>query len=119
MERSLQKIEDYYASKGLKGSELRKALELDETYNKILSARKRALIKKFNITAEDKKKYVLSTDEDWEILGKIYQLEKKTLSAEDKKFITFIRTQLEREWRTQIVQVLNDLLSKYELRISL
>lgn len=74
----------------------------------------KALIQKFKITARDKKRYVLSTDEDWEILGKIYQLEKKKLSTEDKKFVTFLRTQLERDWRTPILRALDDLLSKYE-----
>lgn len=114
MEQSLQKIEDYYIGKGLKGNELREALELDETYQEVLSGRREALTKKFRITEEDKKRYVLSTDEDWEILGKIYQLEKKKLSAEDKKFIAFLRTQLEHDWRASVVQALNDLLKKYE-----
>ncbi|MBI3335805.1 MAG: Type 1 glutamine amidotransferase-like domain-containing protein [Candidatus Portnoybacteria bacterium] len=72
------------------------------------------LVKKVKITTKDKKRYVLSTDEDWEILGKIYQLEKKKLSTEDKKFVTFIRTQLERDWRTPILQALENLLSRYE-----
>lgn len=48
------------------------------------------------------------------ILGKIYQLEKKKLSAEDKKFVTFLCTQLERDWRAPIIQALDDLLSKYK-----
>lgn len=78
MEESLQKIEDYYTRKGLKGSELRKALESDKMYQKILSKRERALTKKFNITPKDKERYVLSTDEDWEILGKISQRKRKS-----------------------------------------
>lgn len=114
MPESLQRVEDYYTRKGLKGRELRKALESDRIYQKILSAREKALTKKFSISPKDKKRYMLSTDEDWEILGKIYQLEKKKLSSEDKNFVTFLRTQLEHDWRTPILQTLDDLLWKYE-----
>lgn len=113
MEQSLQKIEDYYFGKGLRGDALREAMEADEAYQNILSARRKALTKKFGVTEEDAKKYVLSTDEDWEILGKIYQLEEKPLSAEDKKFVAFLRTQLEHEWRVPIVQALDNLLKRY------
>lgn len=113
MEQSLQKIEDYYFGKGLRGEDLREAVEADKTYQKILSARRKTLTKKFGVTEEDARKYVLSTDEDWEILGKIYQLEKKKLTAEDEKFITFLRTQLEHDWRAPIVQVLDGLIKKY------
>lgn len=114
MEQSLQKIEDYYFGKGLRGDSLCEATERDETYQKILLQRRRALTKKFSVTEEDAKKYVLSTDEDWEILGKIYQLEKKELTAEDKKFVEFLRTQLEHDWCIPIIQTLNNLLKRYE-----
>lgn len=114
MKKSLQKIEDYYICKGLSGSELRKALELDKKYQKILSERKRILTKKFAITTKDKKRYVLSTDQDYMILSKVYQLEQKRLSSADRKLMKFIRTQLELDWRSSIIKLLDELLKKYK-----
>lgn len=64
--------------------------------------------------AEEKKKYVLKTDQDYEILDKIHQLEKQKLSAEDRELIKFIRTQLEDDWRTPIIKLLDKLLKKYK-----
>lgn len=64
-------------------------------------------------TFQDKKKYILAKKEDFIILDKIYQLEAKKLSAEDKKLVKFIRTQLERDWRSPIIDFLDRLLKKY------
>lgn len=114
MKKSFQQIEDYYIRKGLKGSKLRKALESDKEYQEILAERKARLSKKFKITSREKQKYVLSTDQDYEILGKIKQLEKQKLSDEDKKLIKFIKTQLKDDWRTPIMELLNNILGKYK-----
>ena len=70
--------------------------------------------KKFKITKEEKRKYVLSTNQDYEILAKIHQLEKLPLSPDDKELINFIRTQLEDDWRTPISELLIKLLKKYQ-----
>jgi hypothetical protein len=114
MKKSLQKIEDYYIRKGFSGDKLRQALETDKEYQKILAERKRKLVKKFKIAPREKQRYVLSTDKDYEILGKIYRLEKLKLSPEDRRLIEFIRTQLRLDWRTPIFKLLNNLLKKYK-----
>lgn len=112
-ELSLQRIEDRYIQRGYKGTGLRKILETDEEYQKILDERKNRLTKKFNVTPEEEKKYVLSVDKDYEILGKVKQLETKKLSREDKRFLEFIRTQLEWDWRKPFLKTLNEMLNKY------
>ena len=114
MGKSLQKIEDYYIKKGLSGSKLRKALESDKEYQKVLSDRKTRLTKKFKIISGEKKEYVLSTNQDYEILGKVKQLEKQKLSVVDRRLIKFIRTQLRQDWRTPIIELLNDLSERYK-----
>ncbi len=92
MKKSLQQIEDYYIRKGLKDSKLRKALEFDEEYQEILAQRKTKLAKRFRIISKEEKDYVLSTNQDYEILGKVKQLEKQKLSVVDIRLIKFIRT---------------------------
>lgn len=113
MKGSPQAIEDYYYRKGLRGSRLRKATENDKEYIKILRKRWLKLTKRFSIKPKDRKKYILSTDEDYEILGKIYELEQKKLSDKDRALVKLIRTQLEHHWRTPILKFLNSLLKKY------
>ena len=83
-EKSLQAIEDYYFRKGLRGDKLRKATQNDREYVKILKKRWSKLTEQFPVKSQDRKKYVLSTDQDYEILGKIYKLEQKRLSNNDK-----------------------------------
>lgn len=114
MEKSLQQIEDYYIRKGLRDSKLRKALELDKEYQKILAQRKMKLARRFKVIAKEEKDYVLSTNQDYEILGKVKQLEKQKLSVGDRKLIKFIKTQLKQDWRTPIIELLNDLLKRYK-----
>lgn len=65
------------------------------------------------VTAEEKKKYVLKTKQDYEILAKIKQLEKKKLSKPDRELVAFLRTQLEEDWRTPVILQLGELLKKY------
>ena len=65
------------------------------------------------VTESEKNKYVLKTEQDYEILTKIKQLEKKKLSSEDKKLVAFLRTQLEEDWRTPLIQFIDRLLKKY------
>src|SRR3989338_5628290 len=112
-QRSLQVIEDYYYRKGLRGQRLRKATQNDREYMQILKRRWSKLTKKFLVRPIDRKRYVLSTDQDYEILGKIYRLERRKLSDKDKTLLKLIRTQLEHHWRTPILRSLNKLLRKY------
>ena len=68
----------------------------------------------FKITKKDLKKYPLPTKRDYLILRKIYQLEEKKLSAKDKEWVKFIRSQLQDDWRATVIKLLNKLLKKYK-----
>jgi hypothetical protein len=113
MPKSLQQIEDYYLTQGLTGKALRKAIENDSEYQQIWRERKKLIKDKLGVSNEDEKKYVLSRQEDYEILSKVRELESKSISDVDKEFVQLIRTQLEEEWRNPLVDKLNKLLEKY------
>ena len=66
------------------------------------------------VKAKDKKRYVLKEKGDYEILEKIYQLEKCRLSSADKEVLKLIRTQLKDDWRKPLLKFLNRLEKKYE-----
>ncbi len=72
------------------------------------------LTKKFALTPTEKKKYVLPTDRDFEILAKCKQLEKLDLTNQDKSLVKFIKTQLKVDWRKPLLKKLNQLLEKYK-----
>lgn len=113
-EKSLQQIEDYYLHLGFKGEKLREMLTKDKNYQLLLKERKQKLTQRFKITSSEKKKYVLSTDEDFEILNKCKTLEKLKLTPEDKRLVKLIKTQLKDDWRTPLIITLNQLLKKYQ-----
>ncbi|HLC89286.1 MAG TPA: hypothetical protein VJG49_04590 [Candidatus Nanoarchaeia archaeon] len=110
MKRSLQRIGDFYSSQGYKGNELRKILSKDRDYQKLLQERKQKLTKNILLTKTEKKKYVMSIDEDCEILSKVKQLERLNLNKEEKFLIEFIRTQLEHDWRKWLIKELDKIL---------
>ncbi len=112
--KSLQEIEDFYVRLGYRGNKLREALSKDKEYQRLLKERKQKLTKQFKVTSREKKKYVLSTDADFEILGKCKQLEKLKLTKEDKFLVKLIKSQLEDDWRKSLIQTLNKLLKKYK-----
>jgi hypothetical protein len=112
--KSLQQIEDYYINLGYKGEKLRKALAEDKEYQKLLKERKRKLDRRFKVALTEKKKYVLSTNTDFEILAKCKKLEKRKLTKEDKFLIKIIKAQLETDWRKSLLNTLNKLLNKYD-----
>lgn len=114
--KSLQEIEDFYVNKGLSGSALREVLEKDGEYRRLLEERKAKLTKKFNVSVKEQRRYILSTDLDYEILGKVHKLENKPLSKDDRNLVQFARTQLEEDWRSPLIRALNKLLRKYEKR---
>lgn len=72
------------------------------------------LKKSFSLTKTEQKKYVMSTNEDYEILQKVKKLEKLKLTKEEKMLVWLIKTQLEHEWRKYLLQILNKLLKKYQ-----
>ncbi|OGG45131.1 hypothetical protein A2673_01990 [Candidatus Kaiserbacteria bacterium RIFCSPHIGHO2_01_FULL_50_13] len=112
--RSLQAIEDFYYQQGLRGGALRKATQNDKEYLAILQARRRKLTRSAVVKPADKKKYILSTDTDLEILNIIYELEKKKLSEQDKILMNLVRSQLEHDWRVPLLALLSQLLKKYK-----
>lgn len=113
--KSLPRIEDFYANQGYKGDELRKILLKDKDYQKLLNERKQKLTKKISLTRKEEKKYVMSTDEDYEILGKVKQLEKIKLTKEEKFLVKLIKTQLEHPWRKYLILELNKILRKHKV----
>ncbi len=113
MKKSLQQIEDFYMARGYKGNALRKALAKDKEYQHLVKKRKQKLTKQFKITQSEKKKYLLSMDEDWEILSVCKNLEKLKLTREDRLLVKFIKSQLEHEWRAPLLRKLKQLLKKY------
>lgn len=76
--------------------------------------RKEKLLKQYRITEPESKKYLLPTKKDFEIISKCKQLEKMRLSKEDRAFMKFIKTQLERDWRKPLLKELERLLKKYK-----
>ncbi len=112
--RSVQSIEDFYMNLGHKGEKLRKALESDKELKKILALKKATLSKTVKATKSEKKKYVLATDEDFDILKKCKRLQKKRLSPVDKTIVRLILTQLKPEWRKDLIKELDTLIRKYK-----
>ena len=114
MKKSLQRIDNFYLSEGYKGNELRKILSKDKDYQQLLEERKQKLTNKISLTKTEEKKYVMSIDEDYEILSKVKQLEKLDLNKDEKFLIKFIRTQLEHDWRKWLIKELDKILLKYK-----
>ena len=112
--KSLGEIEDFYVDLGYRGNKLRMSLSEDKEYQRLLKERKQKLTKQFKATLNERKKYVLSTSIDFEILGKCKQLEKLNLSKEDKFLVELIKAQLEYDWRKSLTRTLDKLLKKYK-----
>lgn len=110
MAKTLQQIQDYYLSQGLKGETLRNALENDAEYQRLLKDRKATIRNKYGITEEEEKEYQLPNEEDYEILSIIKKLEKKDLSDGDREIIELIKTQLMADWRGPLLKRLKQLL---------
>ncbi len=111
--KSLQAIQDFYQRKGLQGSALRRALVRDAEYKSILEERKKKLTSNFKLNTKEKKKYVLSLNEDYGILRMIKVLEREKLTKEDKEIISLLRTQLEHDWRKPLLTYLDKMIKKY------
>jgi len=111
--KSLQEIEDYYKNKSYGENKLKKVLSKDKEWVRLYKKRKQKLTKSFPLTKTEQRKYVMSTNKDYEILKKIKQLKKLKLTKKDKVLIDLIKTQLEYEWRKYLIQILNLLLKRY------
>lgn len=112
--KSLQEIEDYYRNLGYKEEKLRNIIKKDRQYQKLLQERKQKLTTQFQINSHEKKKYVLSTDSDFEILKSCKILENKKLTEHDKVLVKLIKAQLENDWREYLLTKLTELLTKYK-----
>jgi len=112
--KSLQQIEDFYINLGHKGVRLRDALTKDKVYQDLLAERRAKLTSQFKVSPVERKKYVLSTDADFEILARCKKLEELDLAKEEKALIKLIKTQLEDDWRKPLVDKLNQLLERYK-----
>lgn len=108
-----QEIEDFYNNLGYRGDKLRKVLAGDRQYQRLLKERKEKLTKRFKVTPNEKKRYVLSMDDDFEILAKCRHLEKLKLTREDRVLVKLIKTQLGADWRKPLLKAVNLLLKKY------
>lgn len=114
MNKSLSQIEDDYIKRGYIGEKLRHALEEDKEYQELLNQRKKKLTKQFNVSEEEIKNYVLSTDEDYKILSLCKKLETQALTQEDKDLVALIKSQLEHEWRRPLMKKLKELPKRYK-----
>ncbi len=111
---SLMEIENFYIQRGYYGERLRMALKRDKEYQKLLKERRRKISTQIKSSSLERKKFVLSTDADFEILGKCKQLQKCRLKTSDKKTVKLIKSQLEDDWRKPLIQALNRMLTKYQ-----
>ena len=94
----------------------REALKKDKEYQRLLKQKKQKLSNKIKITVSEKKKYVLSTDVDFDILNKCKKLLKQNLTKEDRSLVKLIVSQLELDWRKPLVKAANDLYNRYKKR---
>lgn len=111
--KSLQQIEDHYLQRGYTRHILRKVLEKDKEYQKLLKERKRTLTEKFRVSGKEKRMYVLSTDTDFRILSQCKRLERLRLSNEDRNTIKLTKSQLQDDWRSSLIAALKKLARKY------
>ena len=60
-------------------------------------------------TTSERKKYVLKEKRDFDILALCNELEEKKLSKQHRKLVKLIKSQLEEDWRTPLLQSLKEL----------
>ena len=60
------------------------------------------------------KKYILKTKRDIKILNLCNKLLKLKLSKPDNDLVLLIKTQLEKDWRKHLINVLDKILRKYK-----
>lgn len=113
MAKTLQQIEDYYVSQGLRDDALRKAIEGDKEYQALLKERKKVIRKKYNITEQEEKDYPLPNEEDYQILSTVKTLESKNLSTHDREVVELIKDQLKYDWREPLLRRLKELTKEY------
>lgn len=114
MKKSMQEIEDSYINRGLTGEKLRQALESDTEYQALLADKKSRITNEFGISDEDKNRYVLATQQDFEILSRCQELESQRISDSDREMVELIKSQLLDEWRQPIFEKLSEIEKNYK-----
>ena len=92
---------------------MRKTLEEDGEYQRLLQERKSRIRNKYGISREEEKEYLLPNEEDYEILSMVKLLGNKNLSDTDSQTVELIKTQLLDDWRGPLLDKLKQLLQKY------
>jgi hypothetical protein len=110
--RPLQEIQDAYENKGFAGRNLQKALKKDRSWKKLVEKRREKIKHAFPLTKTEERKYIMSTGRDYLIFLKIKQLEKMKLTKGEKTQVNLIRTQLEYDWRRQLIRYLNRMIKQ-------
>jgi len=64
------------------------------------------------VTVAEHRTYVLKTKQDKRILEKIKELEKKRLTASEKKIAALCKSQLEDDWRTPLEKFVDTMLRR-------
>lgn len=113
---SLSAIERSYANRGYRGARLRQALGRDGGYQKLLAGRRRRLAKQLSVTPSERKRYVLSTEEDLRILASCKRLERLKLTVEERAVVRLIKTQLGHDWRTPLMRVLLKMAKRHKMK---
>ena len=108
---SISEIQHTLIAQGLRGEKLRHAIGDNKEYQRIMKRRVSKLVTK-NKKVSDK--YVMSVNDDFEIMNLIKQLEKKKLSKSDREVIKLLKTQLEHDWRLPLKSFLEKLMRKYQ-----
>ena len=112
---SLSAIERSYTNQGYQGARLRQALERDYGYQALLAERRQRLARQFSITPSERKRYVLSTEQDFAILALCKRLARQKLTAQERTLVRLIRTQLEHDWRAPLLKALRNVARKYHM----
>ena len=93
---------------------MRRALLADKDYQTLLKEKKNKLESKIGASLVDKKRYVLSTEVDFDILDKCKKLERLELTEQDRDLVILIKAQVEDDWRKPLMVRLGQLLRKYK-----
>ena len=75
--KSLQEIENFYKNLGHIRNKLHQILAKDKEWVKLYKERQQNLTKSFPLSKTDQRKYVMSINEDYEILKKVKQLKNR------------------------------------------
>lgn len=112
----MQGIEDFYFNLGYRSKKFHSALKNDKEYQKLLKEKKQKVSRTLKINPAGKKKYVLATDIDLEILSQRNNLLKQSPSESDEELIELIKSQLLDDWRSPLLKKLKSLFKKYSLQ---